>query len=355
MMFNNSNHYQSFTHDLLNTVKRNPKIKLSQFREHIAKLIGLPSHNAVKQHIDKACVDMPTTPLTPYEMFLKCWPFIINNKGWGCFYASEASSFSPCDEIHYTDKHDNLQLEFDDLKSAPAEVSLEHKNSYVIVDNEGEKHFVRFFAPVELKAPKKLSNTFNPMSLINSPTLQANAPVITAEAHSDDRKVEVSFDASKYFLNALIDGDLEKELCRLKDCDFGGDYPADEVAQFFFESTTKRISDYLNFSDGFECNIDVDSVKEWLKQYAPDLLSVLEGESVDTVTVIVVKDDEVQDKISFPETRQGNLAAEKCFVGKMAQHISNFDEYSSGDIQACLDDGYEGFGNGSISIVHDTE
>lgn len=140
--------------------------------------------------------------------------------------------------------------------------------------------------------------------------------MITAEAHSDDRKVEVTFDASEYFINALQNGELEAELYQLKNCDFGGDYPADNVASFFFNSTTKRINDYLEFNSGFECNIDVDSVKAWIKVCAPDLLSVFEDKTVETVTVIVVKDDEVQDKISFPETRQGNYDAEKCFVEK---------------------------------------
>ena len=171
-MFNNSEHYQSATNDDLNTVKRNPKIKLSQFREHLAKLLGFPSHNAVKQHIDKINqTNTPTVPLTPYEMFSKGWPFIINDQGWGYFYSGGTTALNPCDEIHYTNaEHGEFQLEFNNMQYAPVKVHLERDNAYIIVDDRGEQHFVRFFAPVEFKAPKKLSNTFNPMSLSNPTT-----------------------------------------------------------------------------------------------------------------------------------------------------------------------------------------
>jgi hypothetical protein len=48
---------------------------------------------------------------------------------------------------------------------------------------------------------------------------------IKAECHSDDRAVEVDFDALVWFQNASDD-----EISNLIRCGFGGDYPSDEVA-----------------------------------------------------------------------------------------------------------------------------
>lgn len=42
--------------------------------------------------------------------------------------------------------------------------------------------------------------------------------------------------------------------------------------------------------------------------------------------------------------------AETEFVNQMERRLSNFDEYTNVDIDACLEDGFEGFGGGDCSI-----
>ena len=46
-------------------------------------------------------------------------------------------------------------------------------------------------------------------------------------------------------------------------------------------------------------------------------------------------------------TREDVLKAEQAFVEAMSAHLSNFEYYTEGDIEACIEDGYEGFGNGN--------
>jgi hypothetical protein len=43
--------------------------------------------------------------------------------------------------------------------------------------------------------------------------------------------------------------------------------------------------------------------------------------------------------------------AERAFVNHMSEHLSNFEDYTPTDIDACVEDGYEGFGdNNSIQL-----
>lgn len=94
--------------------------------------------------------------------------------------------------------------------------------------------------------------------------------VIPAEAHTDDRRVEVEFDAIHWFQGASA-----HEIARLVLCGFGGDYPADEVAQLCAEHNPdlKRLFDYLSIVNaprsgvcGFECHVNQDAAMEWLKK-----------------------------------------------------------------------------------------
>jgi len=50
--------------------------------------------------------------------------------------------------------------------------------------------------------------------------------MIRAEVHSDDYVRQVKFDATKWFESAS-----DQEIINLINCDFGGDYPADSVAE----------------------------------------------------------------------------------------------------------------------------
>lgn len=99
--------------------------------------------------------------------------------------------------------------------------------------------------------------------------------MIKAEIHSDDRKIEVEFDATAFFKQAS-DGELQ----RLADCDFRGDYPADDVGHFEAERNpeVQRVFDYLDIvrDQGFEVVVDSDDASAWLRKNRPALSSSIE-------------------------------------------------------------------------------
>jgi hypothetical protein len=99
--------------------------------------------------------------------------------------------------------------------------------------------------------------------------------MIRAECHSDDYVYEVNFDATKWFQEAT-----DQEIRDLAGCEWGGDYPADAVAQYF-EDTNAEIGamfDYLyrvrNQRDapGFEVHVEEEDATRWLAENRPNLL-----------------------------------------------------------------------------------
>ena len=104
-------------------------------------------------------------------------------------------------------------------------------------------------------------------------------PTIRAECHSDDHNIEISFDAKDWFDKA--EGDA---ILKLADCEWGGDYDADAVAEHFEDSTTKRLFEYLHLihadpskkdACGFECHVDRDDALRWLKKNRPKIYAVV--------------------------------------------------------------------------------
>lgn len=58
----------------------------------------------------------------------------------------------------------------------------------------------------------------------------------------------------------------------------------------------------------------------------------------------------------FPFMRVHADTAERKFVEMMKEYIWNFGDYSYDEVQACLEDGYEGFGQGnSIQLFWDED
>lgn len=100
--------------------------------------------------------------------------------------------------------------------------------------------------------------------------------MIEAEAHSDDRVFEATFDATPYFEQAS-DAALEA----LAACGFGGDEPADRVAIFMAEQneSVAAIFSYLEVYNrprtretiGFECHVDEEQALLWLKEHRAHL------------------------------------------------------------------------------------
>jgi len=93
---------------------------------------------------------------------------------------------------------------------------------------------------------------------------------IKSDIISDDWSWKVTFDATPWFEQAS-----DADILELAKCDFGGDYPADDVARFF-EDRIPGIAATLEHCRqtegvGFECHIDADHATEWLKENKPDL------------------------------------------------------------------------------------
>jgi hypothetical protein len=70
---------------------------------------------------------------------------------------------------------------------------------------------------------------------------------IPARCKSDDGRIEIEFEAVDYFLQCTA-----KDVDALMECDWGGDYAADAVAEFFRETTTSRLYEYIDMLAGLD-------------------------------------------------------------------------------------------------------
>ena len=103
--------------------------------------------------------------------------------------------------------------------------------------------------------------------------------MIKAQAHSDDYQVVIDFDATNWFETAT-----DQEIVELIECEWGGDYPSDDIAKTLSE-TNKDLAQLFNYLDiiqddpakknvcGFECKVDELSAIEWMKKHRPHLAS----------------------------------------------------------------------------------
>ena len=110
---------------------------------------------------------------------------------------------------------------------------------------------------------------------------------ITAETHSDDYRVEVPFDAEPWFAQAS-----DAEIVALAACGWGGDYPADAVAQWMsdVDPEVAALFDYLESVNahrdpgtdpcGFECYVNDDAARVWLQTKRPALYAPLRTQVV---------------------------------------------------------------------------
>lgn len=105
--------------------------------------------------------------------------------------------------------------------------------------------------------------------------------MIKAECHSDDFRMEASFDATRWFEQAS-----DQEITALAECGWRGDYPADEVARHFEDDATRDVFEYLAVKPkmpngdpvGFECSVSEEDALAWLRVNRPDLAARIENE-----------------------------------------------------------------------------
>jgi hypothetical protein len=114
------------------------------------------------------------------------------------------------------------------------------------------------------------ASTSNQSEVSTEPTNALMVPSIRAEAHTDDRVYEVSFDATAYFAQASDASwrDIHK-------CGWGGYFPADCVAEFMV-SQNKDLAALFDYNArarkrGFECNVEPNEAMSWLQVHRPVL------------------------------------------------------------------------------------
>ena len=101
--------------------------------------------------------------------------------------------------------------------------------------------------------------------------------MIPAECHSDDFVFDAKFDAEPWFAHAS-DG----EITDLAACGWGGDYPADAVAQHFDKEGCRDVENVMEYARrkkdmGFECSVDGGAAMRWVRDNRPALFPELCG------------------------------------------------------------------------------
>lgn len=101
--------------------------------------------------------------------------------------------------------------------------------------------------------------------------------MIRAEAHSDDRAVEVKFDATPYF---KVAGDLE--ILQIVKCGYRGDYPTDRIAEAYpdRDETNTKLKEMFKYIEiagrvrtmGFEVSVEEDDLLKWVKVNRPAIV-----------------------------------------------------------------------------------
>ena len=101
--------------------------------------------------------------------------------------------------------------------------------------------------------------------------------MIRAECHSDDRVVEVEFDATPWFQQAS-----DKSIIELAEIDWGLDYASDDVAEKLAESNEEiaEMFKYISIVQrtkhmGFECTVNEDDALKWIAENRPTLTKEL--------------------------------------------------------------------------------
>lgn len=112
--------------------------------------------------------------------------------------------------------------------------------------------------------------------------------MLKANAHDDTYEYNCFFDACPWFEQAS-----DEELLALAECDFGGDHPANIVAEFF-EEDNDEIHRLKRYGTGFSVQINPFAALQWLQSNAPEVYRVAKGLTVWS------NDQDVYDPEAFP-------------------------------------------------------
>jgi len=105
---------------------------------------------------------------------------------------------------------------------------------------------------------------------------------VPAECHSDDHACDVTFDAAPWLKKAIT-----KDIINLAKCGWGGDYAADQVA-LDMAGKVEAIADMFKYIEarnrvnkehiGFECRVEEEEARAWLKVNRPRVYTKLPKE-----------------------------------------------------------------------------
>lgn len=121
-------------------------------------------------------------------------------------------------------------------------------------------------------------------------------PSVQAEAYTDDRKVHPKFDAARWFAQAA-----DEDIVRLQACGWGGDYPADAVAEHMaaHNQGVREVFDYTAILQrsgaecGYECRVEAESAMAWLKLHRNGVWSQIVCDK-NEVSLVEAQEEEIR-------------------------------------------------------------
>jgi len=286
-------------------------IKLGHCQEVVAQMGGLNGWNSVAAlKLPEAVQPKKTQTMTREQIY-------VQHKGLNCpccgsenFSGSEwnadagyATQEMGCDDCNATwdDVYDltgiNISSEGDEMDVAGTSATSEtHTGSHVFYrtgDTDTPEAIKDRNGDVILQQCRLCGQAEGDLTEVCSKKFTEAG--IIAEVHSDDRIVEVEFDASAWFKQAS-----DKEILALADIEWGGNYEADNVASFY-EATpdVAEMFDYVHLLNsrsitmGFECNVDESSAMTWLKTNKQDIWAQILC-ATNGVRLVEAQEDEIK-------------------------------------------------------------
>ena len=144
---------------------------------------------------------------------------------------------------------------------------------------------------------------------------------IEAEAHSDDRAVEVSFDAQDWFRDASPSQIIDLLTCDIGSSGLGGDYPSDQVA-IDMGSKIDELADMFKYIElrnkiehiGFECHIvDYEAAIKYLCEQRPVIFETMEWKT----RVADVVEDEILELVGKDRTADRQIPILRSELGEI--------------------------------------